>query len=144
MESLYRDRNNPHQGQPLLQAGEPLDGAKAAMVMVHGRGATAEDILTLTSEFTQSGFTYLAPQAAANTWYPKRFLAQIPENEPWLTSALGVLAAIRERLAEAGFSPERTIWLGFSQGACLALQFAAPHPPRVARPLRPSRGFICP
>jgi len=144
MESLNRDRNNPHQGQPLLQAGEPLDGAKAAMVMVHGRGATAEDILTLTSEFTQSGFIYLAPQAAANTWYPKSFLAPIPENEPWLTSALGVLAAVGEGLAEAGFSPERTIWLGFSQGACLALEFAARNAQRFGGLVGLSGGLIGP
>jgi phospholipase/carboxylesterase len=125
MEVFNRNLNNPHQGQPVLQAGEPLDRAKAAMVMVHGRGATAEDILTLTAEFHQSGFSYLAPQATATTWYPNSFLMPIADNEPWLTSALNLLTEVKDRLADSGFSPERTIWLGFSQGACLALEFAA-------------------
>src|SRR6266498_5028382 len=115
----------PHEGQPLLTAGEPLDRATAAMVMVHGRGAAAEDILALTAEMNQSGFVYLAPQAAQNSWYPNSFLAPIQSNEPGLSSGLAVIASILAQLAEAGISAERTILLGFSQGACLTLEFAA-------------------
>lgn len=119
--------NDLHQGQPVLSAGELLATARAAMVMMHGRGATAQDILTIADELTDTGFAFLAPQAANNTWYPNRFLVPIPENEPWLSSAL---AAVRDALAQvegAGIPPERTMLLGFSQGACLALEFAARH-----------------
>ena len=92
----------PHQGQPVLVAGEPLDKATTAMVMLHGRGATAEDILELAAEFKQPGFAYMAPQAARNSWYPNSFLAPIPSNEPGLSSGLAVIATILAQLAEAG------------------------------------------
>jgi predicted esterase len=115
----------PHQGQPIRMAGEPIDQARAAMLMVHGRGARAEDILSLTGQFDQPGFVYFAPQAAENTWYPNRFLAPLPSNEPWLSSALAFLGEALTQIENAGFPPERTILLGFSQGACLALEYAA-------------------
>ena len=117
--------NPPHQGQPVLTAGEPLDHAQAAMVMIHGRGADAPGILMLANEFEPSGFAYLAPQAADNTWYPNRFLAPIPSNEPWLSSALTAVADVLAQVTKAGLPPERTMLLGFSQGACLTLEFAA-------------------
>ena len=79
---------NPHQGQPIRKAGEPFESARAAMLMVHGRGATADDILFLADQLKEPGFAYLAPQAAGNTWYPNRFLVPMEENEPWLSSAL--------------------------------------------------------
>jgi predicted esterase len=106
-------------------AGQPLDLAQAAMLMVHGRGARAEDILSLADEFQHPEFAYLAPQAANNTWYPNRFLAPIAENEPWLSSALELLGDVLQRIIAAGIPYERTILLGFSQGACLTLEFAA-------------------
>ena len=84
----------PHQGQPVLAAGELLDHARVAMVMLHGRGARAEDILTLAADLAQPGFAYLAPQAAGNTWYPNCFLAPIPSNEPWLSSGLAAIADV--------------------------------------------------
>lgn len=115
----------PHQGQPLLVVGEPLEKARAAMVMIHGRGASAEDILTLVPELNRPGFVYLAPQAANNAWYPNSFLAPLASNEPGLSSALAVIASIFEQLAQAGISPEHTILLGFSQGACLSLEYIA-------------------
>src|SRR6266702_7783843 len=115
----------PHQGQPVLTAGEPLDKARAAMIMVHGRGASAEDILSLNTELDQPGFAYLAPQAAGYTWYPNSFLAPIASNEPGLSSGLAVIAFLLDKLAEAGIPPERTILLCSSQGACLSLEFAA-------------------
>ncbi len=115
---------NLHQGQPLLVAGEPIATARAAMILLHGRGATARDILTLADELDQPGFAYLAPQAAGGTWYPNRFLALTATNEPWLSSALAV---VRDVVALVGkhLPPERAILLGFSQGACLALEYAA-------------------
>lgn len=125
-------QQHPHQGQPVRTAGVPLERARAAMLMVHGRGATAEDILSLAAEFDQSGFAYLAPQAAGNTWYPNRFLVPIEENEPWLSSALSLVGDVFSRITEAGIPPERIILLGFSQGACLMLEYAARHARRYA------------
>ena len=116
---------SPHQGRPVQFAGEPLDRARAAMLMVHGRGARAEDILSLANQFAQSGFAYLAPQAADNTWYPNRFLVPIAENEPWLSSALKFVGVVLKQIMEANIPPERIMLLGFSQGACLTLEFAA-------------------
>ena len=115
----------PHQGQPIRIAGEPINRARAAMLMVHGRGATAEDILTLADQFAQPGFAYLAPQAAENTWYPNRFLAPLDTNEPWLSSALAFVGSVLAEITKAGISYERVMLLGFSQGACLTLEFAA-------------------
>lgn len=106
-------------------AGEPVSRARAAMLMVHGRGASADDILSLTDEFNQPGFAYLAPQAAGNTWYPNRFLAPFSENEPWLSSALAFVAGVLAEINNAGIPTERVMLLGFSQGACLTLEFAA-------------------
>lgn len=116
-----------HEGQQLLLAGEALESARAAMVMAHGRGAAASDILTLAAELPIPGFVFLAPQAANNTWYPNRFSDPIESNEPWLSSALAVMEQTLGRVDAAGIPPERTILLGFSQGACLALEFAARH-----------------
>ncbi len=114
----------PHRGQPVRLAGEPLEHAKAAMVLVHGRGARAEDILTLADQLKQPGFAFLAPQAAGNTWYPNRFLAPLASNEPWLSSALDFLSEVIASIQRMGLPPERLILLGFSQGACLALEYA--------------------
>jgi predicted esterase len=114
-----------HQGQPIKITGKPLDQAHAAMIMVHGRGATAESILSLATELAQPEFTYLAPQAANQTWYPQSFLAPLASNEPYLSSALASLAEVLATVTQAGIPPERTILLGFSQGACLSLEFVA-------------------
>src|SRR5437763_8008303 len=134
----------PHQGQPVLTAGEPLDKAKAAMIMLHGRGASAEDILSLSGDLNQPGFAYLAPQAAGYTWYPNSFLAPIASNEPGLSSGLAVIASLLAKLAEAGISPEHTILLGFSQGACLSLEFAARNARRYGGLAGLSGGLIGP
>lgn len=116
---------NPHGGQTVRMAGEPLDQAQAAMLMVHGRGARAEDILMFAKELDQPGFAYLAPQAAGNTWYPNRFLAPLEQNEPWLSSALSFVGEVYDQIVNAGIPPERIMLLGFSQGACLTLEFSA-------------------
>ncbi len=134
----------PHQGQPVLRAGAPLDRARAALVLVHGRGATAESILTLVPEIDQPGFAYLAPQAAGNTWYPYSFLQPIARNEPDLSSALAALAGLLAAVTAAGIPPERTALLGFSQGACLALEFAARSARRYGGLVGLSGGLIGP
>ncbi len=122
----------PHQGQPVLATGKPLEMAKAAMVLVHGRGATAQSILSLAGELEHPDVAYLAPQAAGNSWYPYSFLAPIARNEPGLSSALAVIDDLFFRLSEEGVPLERVILLGFSQGACLALEYAARHARRYA------------
>jgi predicted esterase len=114
------------------------------MLMIHGRGATAEDILELAAEFKQSGFAYLAPQAAQHSWYPNSFLAPMSSNEPGLSSGLAVIAALLEQLADAGIPTESTILLGFSQGACLALEFAARNARRYGGLVGLSGGLIGP
>ena len=106
-------------------AGEPVSRARAAMLMVHGRGASAEDILALSNQLAQPGFAYFAPQAAENTWYLNRFLVPLADNEPWLSSALKFVGDVLTEIVNAGIPAERIMLLGFSQGACLALEFAA-------------------
>jgi phospholipase/carboxylesterase len=110
-----------------LVSGEPLDRAQAALLMLHGRGTQAEDILSLADYLDLPGFACLAPQAAGNSWYPNRFLAPLASNQPWLDSALAFVGEVLVQISQAGVPPERTMLLGFSQGACLALEFAARH-----------------
>ena len=141
---MVESKKGPHQGQPVLTAGEPLDNARAVMVMVHGRGATAQDILTVADELAQPGFAYLAPQAAGNTWYPNSFLAPIPSNEPGLSSGLTAIADVLTQVSKAGISPELTMLLGFSQGACLMLEFVARHARRYGGVAGLSGGLVGP
>jgi predicted esterase len=117
--------DDPHAGQPVRAVGEPLEQARAAVIMLHGRGATAEDILGLARELAFPGFAYLAPQAAGYQWYPLSFLAPIDQNEPYLSSAIAMVGTIMTTIEQAGIPAERIAVLGFSQGACLALEFAA-------------------
>jgi phospholipase/carboxylesterase len=123
---------DPHRDTPVLASGAKLEAAHTAVVLVHGRGASAEDILGFAGPLAATGVAFLAPQAADHTWYPQRFLAPLAVNEPWLTSALGKLGELRLRVAAAGIPDERILWLGFSQGACLASEFVARHPRRWA------------
>lgn len=144
MSNLSEKVIGPHHGQPVHVAGEPLQSARAAMILIHGRGASADDILTLVPELNQPDFAYLAPQADGYTWYPYSFLAPLSSNEPWLSSALSVIASLFEQVAEAGIPPERTILLGFSQGACLSLEFAARNARRYGGLAGLSGGLIGP
>lgn len=134
----------PHRGQEVRFFGESLGSASAAMVMVHGRGASARDILTLASELNAPGFAYVAPQAAGGTWYPNSFLAPIASNEPYLSSALDVIAEIVRQIGAAGIPAERTMLLGFSQGACLSLEYAARNARRYGGVVGLSGGVIGP
>jgi predicted esterase len=134
----------PHQGQPVLTAGAPLESARAAMIMVHGRGASAEDILMVAGEFHAPDFAYLAPQAAGNTWYPYSFLYPIESNEPGISSGLALLADLLERVQAANIPLERTILLGFSQGACLTCEFVARNARRYGGVVGLSGGLIGP
>jgi predicted esterase len=134
----------PHQGQPVYSAGRPLPQAQAALILVHGRGATAPSILELASVLHQPDFAYLAPQAAGNTWYPHSFLTPIPQNEPYLSSALQALADVVAQVNAAGIATDKIVIGGFSQGACLAAEFVARHVQRYGGLLVFSGGLIGP
>jgi predicted esterase len=135
---------DPHRGQPVLTLGPAPETARLTMIMAHGRGASAEDMLGLAGEFGTSDVAFLAPQAAGRTWYPNTFLAPIADNEPWLTSALGVIAGLVDALMARQIASERIALIGFSQGACLSLEFAARHPRRYAAVVGLSGGLIGP
>jgi len=114
------------------------------MILLHRRGATAASMLELAAQWNQPDFTYLAPQAAGNSWYPYSFLAPLASNEPFLSSALALMEDVLERIAQAEIPPERTMLCGFSQGACLALEFAARHARRYGGVVGLSGGLIGP
>jgi phospholipase/carboxylesterase len=128
----------------LHSAGVPLAEASAAMILVHGRGATAPSILTLAEELDGPGFAYLAPQAPGNTWYPYSFLAPIEQNQPQLDRALATVDSVVRLVEKAGIPAGRIILLGFSQGACLATEYAARHARRYGGLAGLSGGLIGP
>ncbi|MBN8823961.1 MULTISPECIES: dienelactone hydrolase family protein [unclassified Spirosoma] len=115
-----------HNPNNIRTAGVPLEEASKVMIMVHGRGGSARDILSLSEYIEDKDFAFIAPEAQGNTWYPYSFLSPFKANEPYLSSALEVLASLRARLqSDFNFKPTQIYWLGFSQGACLALEFVA-------------------
>ena len=130
-------------GQRVLQAGEPLAAARAAMILLHGRGATAEDIMTIAAEVERPGWAYLAPQAAGSAWYPNPFTAPLESNEPYLSAALDMVSKLVERI-QAHVPAQRIILLGFSQGACLTLEWAARNARRYGALIGLSGGLIGP
>ena len=130
-------------GQRVLRAGEPLTSARAAMILLHGRGASAEDIMTIASDAQAPGWVYVAPQAAGSAWYPNPFTAPIESNEPYLSTALEMISGLVERI-EASVPAHRMMLLGFSQGACLALEWAARHARRFGAIAGLSGGLIGP
>jgi predicted esterase len=132
-----------HQGQPVLALGAALNQARLAVIMLHGRGANAESILSLTPDFETDDVAYFAPQAANNTWYPYRFLESIERNEPWLSSAFQAIDAVVAQITPI-LTPDRLVFLGFSQGACLAGEYVARHARRYAGLAVLSGGLIGP
>jgi predicted esterase len=132
----------PHDNQPILYAGAPLDRAAAALVMIHGRGASPQDILGLAPAFERPRFACVAPAAAAGTWYPFSFMFPREKNEPGLSSALGVIESLVVDLMKRGFPSHKIVLLGFSQGACLSSEFAIRHPRRYGGLLALSGGLI--
>ena len=135
---------DPHHDAAVAEAGAPLHRAKAAIVMLHGRGANAGDMLSLAEILAQPDLAYLAPQAMGHSWYPYSFLAPIARNEPFLSSAMQLLDRVLRRLGTEGYKPERVVLLGFSQGACLALEYAARHALRYGGLIALSGGLIGP
>ena len=135
---------DPHRNQPVLAGGRKLPEAAGAVILVHGRGASAEDILGLSQEFDQPELAYFAPQAAGHTWYPYSFLAPFEQNEPWLTSALHKLGQTVQDISAAGMAREKIVIAGFSQGACLASEFVARNAARYGGLIAFSGGLIGP
>lgn len=116
--------NNIHP-KNILTAGNKLEDANKALIMIHGRGGSAEDILSLANHLHVNDFALLAPQAANNSWYPYSFMAPPSQNEPWLSSALSLLKEMMNDVIAQGISEENIYFAGFSQGACLTLEFVA-------------------
>ena len=138
------DQSDPHADQPIAIAGLPLAESRRAVVMIHGRNASPRNILDLVPLLHRPDFSYVAPAAASNTWYPFSFLEQVDRNEPYLTSALSRLQRVVADIQAAGISGERIVLLGFSQGACLAAEFAYRHAQRFGGMVLFSGGLIGP
>lgn len=134
--------DGPHQGQELVTAGTPLEDADAAMVLVHGRGATARSILQMGQEINREGVALLAPQADRNTWYPNSFLAPVEQNEPGRGSGLQAVGDAVGRAVGSGIDREHVVLLGFSQGACLTSEYVARNPAHYGGLVALSGGLI--
>jgi len=128
----------------LIQSGAPLGQAHGALILLHGRGGSAADILALGRALTDGHIALLAPQAAEHTWYPLSFLAPRRQNEPYLSSALAQVEATLTLATRAGLKPSEIAFCGFSQGACLATEFVARHPERYQALLAFTGGLIGP
>jgi predicted esterase len=135
--------SQPHASQPVLTAGASVAQAQAAMVLIHGRGANAADMLSLAEEFPHPDFAFVAPQAAGGVWYPHRFIAPLASNEPYLSSALAKIEAVLAQLQAEGIGRKRPSCWAFA-GACLALEYAARHAQRFGGVVALSGGLIGP
>lgn len=132
---------DPHKDGAVHHLGAPLGEAAGAVVLLHGRGGSAEDILSLAQALYRPGIAYLAPQAAGRTWYPHSFMAPREENEPFVTSALAKVEAV---VSSTGLPREKVLLCGFSQGACLSTEFVASHPARYAGLIAFTGGLLGP
>jgi predicted esterase len=133
-----------HSGQAVVQAGAALGQGRLVVILLHGRGASPEDILGLVPRLARPDVTYLAPAAADHTWYPFTFLSETSKNEPWLSSALQAVGDLVAHVEELGTPRDRIVLGGFSQGACLSLEFAVRHASRWGGILAFSGGLIGP
>jgi phospholipase/carboxylesterase len=135
---------DPHKEGSVHHFGAALEEAAGAVILLHGRGGSAEDILSLAEAMYNPRLAYLAPQAAGSTWYPNSFLAPRESNEPWLSSALRKVESVLDLAIAAGIPRERVVIGGFSQGACLSTEFVATHPARYAGVIALTGGLIGP
>lgn len=135
---------DPHATQPVLRRGPATAQARIAVILVHGRGDSASGILGLADEFDVPDAIWLAPQAAGHSWYPNSFLAPTDQNEPGLSSGLRVIDSLMHTLTSEGIPAERLVLMGFSQGACLAQEYAARHARRYHAVVGLSGGLIGP
>jgi predicted esterase len=121
-----------HDTTDVLRFGAPLAEATGAVILIHGRGSSAQDIAGLAKALKNDGVAFLAPNATDGTWYPQRFFVPLVQNEPALTSALDVIDELVREAQAAGLPLERIALAGFSQGACLTLEYVTRHPRRYA------------
>ena len=135
---------HPHAGQPVRRRGPAATGARLAVILLHGRGDSAAGILALADAFDLPDVMWVAPQAAGNTWYPYSFLAPMEQNQPGITSGLRVIQDLMASLAADGLTAERVALMGFSQGACLAQEYAARNAQRYFAIVGLSGGLIGP
>jgi phospholipase/carboxylesterase len=126
----------------IITAGLKINDAKKVLVMVHGRGGTAEDILSLSEYLAVGDYALVAPQATNHTWYPYSFMANPKENEPWLSSALSILKDVVADIEAQGIAKENIYFLGFSQGACLTLEFVTRNAARYGGVIAFTGGLI--
>jgi predicted esterase len=136
--------SDPHANQQILRAGPAPEKADATILLLHGRGASAESILDLYRVLDAERFAAIAPEAAGNTWYPNSFLAPLNANQPFLNSALGRIDSLVNDLLRRGIPSERIALMGFSQGACLTLEYAARHPRHYGAVIGLTGGLIGP
>lgn len=132
----------PHAASPVYAAGTKLEDASAALILLHGRGATAEDILSLSAHLDYPGVAYLAPQAEGYTWYPNRFIFPVERNEPHLSAALKKIDDLVAQVEARGIPAGRVFFGGFSQGACLASEYVIRNPRPYGGLLAFSGGYI--
>lgn len=130
---------NVHSDQPIVESGQDLEDADKAVIMLHGRGATAQSIIQLSEQLPEAA--YMAPQAANREWYPRSFLEPRKKNQPHLNSALELVDSLVDKAADA-VGKENVYLLGFSQGACLTSEYAASHPDRYGGLILLSGGLI--
>ncbi|HKP31808.1 MAG TPA: hypothetical protein VJT83_03750, partial [Chitinophagaceae bacterium] len=126
----------------IIKQGKSLSEAKQALIMIHGRGASAADILSIASYLDVKDFALLAPEAGGNTWYPYSFMAPQKENEPWLSSALNLVDETVNEIVNAGIAKENIFLLGFSQGACLTLEYVTRNAARYGGVIAFTGGLI--
>jgi predicted esterase len=135
---------DPHANMPVAYAGRDLKGASCAVILLHGRGSSAEDILGLAESFYDKRIAFLAPQAANHTWYPNSFLAPVEQNEPWLSSAIARVESLVQNCVASGIPRSSVVLCGFSQGACLATEAIARLPAHYGALIAFTGGLVGP
>ena len=126
----------------VMTKGADVKNATKALVMIHGRGANAQDIVSLSAYLNVDGYVIFAPQATGNSWYPYSFLAPEKANEPWLTSAVALVKDVVSDIISSGIDERNIYFLGFSQGACLALEYVARYAKRYGGVVAFTGGLI--
>ena len=139
-----RRASSPHADARVIELGVPLSSAKGAVILLHGRGGSSADILSLADQWPIEDLSWLAPEATDHTWYPNSFLAPIASNEPWLSSAIERVKALVDQCVDSGIPLQRIAIGGFSQGACLASEFVARNPQRYGALIAFTGGLIGP
>ncbi|WP_232701218.1 alpha/beta hydrolase [Halobacterium wangiae] len=135
---------DPHVDQPVVTAGAPASAAEVVVVALHGRGATAQGIVNLAEPLYRHGVTFVAPQAARSRWFPHDAYGPVERNEPHVSSALAAVGDVLDDVAAWDVPVERVVLFGFSQGACLASEYAARNPRRYGGVVALSGGLLGP